>query len=85
MKWKLKYIMQLTASLSLFLSLTVVNAIALDSRATGGYIQNPSGAASFTMYSGCSAPGKGRVQAVYDISHSNVQPAGKLQVVLPQQ
>jgi len=33
------------------------SAIALESRAAGGYIQNLSGAASFTMYTGCSAPG----------------------------
>lgn len=26
-------------------------------RATGGYVQNPSGSASFTMYTGCGAPG----------------------------
>jgi hypothetical protein len=29
-------------------------------RATGGYVQNPSGTASFTYYSGCSSPGKKR-------------------------
>ena len=29
----------------------------VSSRATGGYVQNPSGSASFTMYTGCSAPG----------------------------
>lgn len=29
----------------------------LDARATGGYVQNPSGSASFTMYSGCGSPG----------------------------
>lgn len=28
-----------------------------DKRATGGYVQNPSGTASFTMYSGCGSPG----------------------------
>ncbi|GJE97752.1 endoglucanase V-like protein [Phanerochaete sordida] len=28
-------------------------------RATGGYIQNPSGSASFTMFSGCGAPACG--------------------------
>jgi len=32
-------------------------AASLEKRATGGYVQNPSGSASFTMYSGCSAPG----------------------------
>jgi len=28
-------------------------------RATGGYLQNPSGAASFTMYTGCETPACG--------------------------
>lgn len=38
-----------------------VNALAaqVNRRATGGYLQNPSGAASFTMYSGCAAPACG--------------------------
>ena len=30
----------------------------LTQRATGGYVQNPSGSASFTVYSGCGAPGE---------------------------
>lgn len=29
----------------------------VDKRATGGYVQNPSGSASFTHYSGCGQPG----------------------------
>lgn len=46
-------------SLILFaLGATGASAIALESRATGGYLQNPSGQASFTFYSGCGAPGK---------------------------
>lgn len=32
----------------------------LDARATGGYVQNPSGSASFTMYSGCGSPACGK-------------------------
>ncbi|KAI0272303.1 endoglucanase V-like protein [Gloeopeniophorella convolvens] len=31
-----------------------------EERATGGYVQNPSGSASFTMYSGCGAPACGK-------------------------
>jgi len=31
----------------------------IEERATGGYIQNPSGTASFTMYSGCGSPACG--------------------------
>ena len=41
----------------LFCSLLVVNALTLEERAAGGYVQKPSGSASFTMYSGCGAPG----------------------------
>ncbi|KAI0291671.1 RlpA-like double-psi beta-barrel-protein domain-containing protein-containing protein [Multifurca ochricompacta] len=51
------------------LVLTVLSALAaavratvidLESRATGGYVQNPSGTASFTVYSGCSTPACGK-------------------------
>ncbi|PFH51938.1 glycoside hydrolase family 45 protein [Amanita thiersii Skay4041] len=38
----------------------VAHAAALNTRATGGYIQNPSGFASFTMYNGCGAPACGK-------------------------
>ena len=31
-----------------------------DKRATGGYVQNPSGTASFTQYTGCNQPGRPR-------------------------
>ncbi|OBZ73840.1 hypothetical protein A0H81_06382 [Grifola frondosa] len=34
-------------------------SIVADKRATGGYVQNPSGSASFTMYSGCGSPACG--------------------------
>ena len=30
----------------------------VEKRASGGYVQNVSGTASFTMYSGCNSPGK---------------------------
>ncbi|KAF9054448.1 endoglucanase V-like protein [Panaeolus papilionaceus] len=46
--------------LSLIAGLTCVHALALDTRATGGYVQNPSGSASFTMYTGCGAPACGK-------------------------
>ena len=38
-------------------TLLAVNALTLEERAADGYIQNPSGSASFTMYSGCGSPG----------------------------
>ncbi|KAG6891244.1 hypothetical protein C0995_008496 [Termitomyces sp. Mi166 len=44
----------------LALGATTASAIALENRATGGYVQNPSGQASFTFYSGCSAPACGK-------------------------
>ncbi|GLB41749.1 putative mannan endo-1,4-beta-mannosidase activity [Lyophyllum shimeji] len=46
--------------LILFVCFASASAIALESRATGGYIQNPSGAASFTFYSGCGSPACGK-------------------------
>ncbi|KAH9024601.1 endoglucanase V-like protein [Lactarius hengduanensis] len=36
------------------------SVVELEPRATGGYIQNPSGTASFTFYSGCSPPACGK-------------------------
>ena len=36
---------------------TLASCLTLDKRATGGYVQNPSGQASFTHYSGCGQPG----------------------------
>lgn len=77
------FTMRLTTSLPLFISLAVANAIALDSRATGGFIQNPSGSSSFTMYSGCNAPGEEFVQVITStISHNSVKPVERLQVAL---
>ena len=34
------------------------SVVELDLRATDGYVQNPSGTASFTYYAGCGSPGK---------------------------
>ncbi|KAI5124213.1 hypothetical protein M0805_005063 [Coniferiporia weirii] len=48
-----------SAFLSLSCLLTVVCAVKIDRRATGGYAQNPSGTASFTMYTGCGSPACG--------------------------
>ena len=50
------------AKLSTFLYFLAVASLASaltvsEKRATGGYIQNPSGQASFTMYTGCGSPG----------------------------
>ncbi|KAF9005998.1 endoglucanase V-like protein [Cyathus striatus] len=46
--------------LALIVGLSSVSASALDKRATGGYIQNSSGQASFTFYSGCGSPACGK-------------------------
>ena len=43
---------------SFLLAGTVHGSALLKPRANDGYVQNPSGSASFTCYSGCSAPGK---------------------------
>jgi hypothetical protein len=50
------------AKLSTFLYFFAVASLASaltvsEKRATGGYVQNSSGQASFTMYSGCGSPG----------------------------
>ncbi|KAF5362518.1 hypothetical protein D9756_002451 [Leucocoprinus leucothites] len=37
-----------------------INAAALESRQTGGYVQRASGSASFTMYTGCGQPACGK-------------------------
>ncbi|KAG6910209.1 hypothetical protein DXG01_012344 [Tephrocybe rancida] len=49
----------------LALGATSASAVALESRATGGYVQNPSGSASFTFYSGCSSPACGKTASGY--------------------
>ena len=44
----------------LVFSLAAAHAMAVNvttKRAAGGYVQNPSGSASFTMFSGCNRPG----------------------------
>lgn len=46
--------------------LLAVNAAALEERAIGGYVQRSSGSASFTMYSGCGAPGDDVPTAIWD-------------------
>jgi hypothetical protein len=38
-------------------SIATAAATVVEQRGTGGYIQRPSGSASFTQYSGCSTPG----------------------------
>ena len=48
---------KLSFCLLLAAAVGAVSAMTVDKRATGGYIQNPSGGASFTMYSGCGSPG----------------------------
>ena len=50
--------MKLVILVALLSSITTAAAIVVESqRATGGYIQLPSGSASFTQYGGCSSPG----------------------------
>ncbi|KAK0217718.1 endoglucanase V-like protein [Armillaria fumosa] len=51
--------------LSLLLPALAVSASALDRRAEGGYIQEASGLASFTTYSGCSSPACGQTVTGY--------------------
>jgi len=51
--------------LGLFVYVVGVSAAALEGRATGGYIQNSSGSASFTFYSGCNAPACGKTATGY--------------------
>ncbi|KAF4611193.1 hypothetical protein D9613_006908 [Agrocybe pediades] len=51
---------KLFTSFAILAGLLGVNAVALEERATGGYIQNPSGQASFTHYSGCGSPACGK-------------------------
>ena len=43
---------------SFLLASTVHGSALLESRTKGDYVQNPSGTASFTFYSGCATPGK---------------------------
>jgi hypothetical protein len=53
------YTMKFTAAASLALTLVsgaCATAVQKEPRATGGYVQNTSGAASFTYYSGCGSP-----------------------------
>ena len=42
------------------LSIISTSATPLESRQTGGYVQSPSGSASFTMYTGCGQPACGK-------------------------
>lgn len=52
-----------------FTFLSVISATALSAtvseRATGGYVQNASGSASFTMYTGCGQPACGKSASGY--------------------
>jgi len=41
------------------------SAVALENRATGGYVQSASGTASFTHYSGCGSPACGKTASGY--------------------
>ncbi|CAK5263342.1 unnamed protein product [Mycena citricolor] len=47
-------------------------ATALVPRATGGYVQNPSGTATFTHYSGCGQPACGRAASGYSAAISQL-------------
>ena len=48
----------LTAIISLLTTAVHGSVLGLEPRATGGYVQNPSGSASFTSSPGCSSPGE---------------------------
>ncbi|KZO93505.1 glycoside hydrolase family 45 protein [Calocera viscosa TUFC12733] len=48
------------------------SANSLSSRATGGYLQNPTGTASFTYYSGCSSPACGVTASGYTAAMSQL-------------
>jgi len=47
-------------------------AASVDKRATGGYIQNSSGSASFTHYSGCNQPACGKTASGYTAAVSQL-------------
>ena len=76
---------KLSTFLCLFSIASVASALTVgEKRATGGYIQNPSGQASFTMYSGCGSPGKtARIARVSVISEQTFQRAGSLPLGSP--
>ncbi|KAH9021104.1 endoglucanase V-like protein [Lactarius deliciosus] len=50
----------LLTAISLLATNVCGSVVELEPRATGGYVQNPSGTASFTFYSGCSSPACGK-------------------------
>lgn len=54
--------MKIAISVWLALLSGFATAASIETRATGGYVQNPSGKASFTMYSGCGSPGEVTVE-----------------------
>jgi hypothetical protein len=66
---KMKTALQL-AYLATFLGTAL--SVALDTRATGGYVQNPSGSASFTMYTGCGSPACGKTASGYTAAISQL-------------
>jgi hypothetical protein len=55
---KQKKEMLISSVFTLLSGLLAANAVALEERAMDGYIQRPSGFASFTVYSGCGSPGR---------------------------
>ena len=68
---------------SLLLAIVTIagGVLAVERRATGGYVQNPSGTASFTHYSGCSQPGVFRLtfrdnSGFRSLNHNNLLACG---------
>ncbi|KZS94520.1 endoglucanase V-like protein, partial [Sistotremastrum niveocremeum HHB9708] len=53
-------------------AITGAHALVLEERATGGYVQNPSGSASFTYYSGCGSPACGKSASGYTAAISQL-------------
>ncbi|TFK39943.1 endoglucanase V-like protein [Crucibulum laeve] len=52
--------MFIPSSLVFIAFIAAASSTAIEHRATGGFIQNPSGSASFTMYTGCGSPACGK-------------------------
>jgi len=65
---------KLTSFLYFVAVATIAGALSVDveKRTTGGYIQNPSGTASFTMYSGCGSPACGKSATGYTAAISQL-------------
>lgn len=66
-------------------SVAAAAAAVVEPRATGGYVQNPSGTASFTHYSGCGSPGMCVLPYVGAVCTDDTQLVDRRQPDIPQQ